>query len=278
MAHKKALEALHRTLRDIRGNDRLMGGVMFLSSGNFRQTLPIIPKGTLADELNTCLKASPLRCQRHHLQLHENMRVTLMGNEQNAKRFSETLLKVGEGKIPLDSNRVLGIPEGFGTVMSKYESLLNKVYHDFVQKCKDPNYLSERTIVAPLNDVVDKVNDRILASLPGAQRQYLSVDEPVLDSQVVEFPAEFLHSQQPSSVPSHVINLKVSAPIMLLRNMEAPRICNRTRLIVKDLIPNVIRATMMTNCSKGEDAFILSIPIIPSNFPIEFKRMQFTFQ
>ena len=30
MAHKKALEALNRTLRDIRGNDRLMGGVTVL--------------------------------------------------------------------------------------------------------------------------------------------------------------------------------------------------------------------------------------------------------
>ena len=32
MAHKKALEALNRTLRDIRGNDRLMGGVTVLLS------------------------------------------------------------------------------------------------------------------------------------------------------------------------------------------------------------------------------------------------------
>ena len=189
MAHNKALEALDQTLRDIRGNDRLMGGVMVLLSGDFRQTLPIIPKGTPADELNACLKVSPLWPQRHQLQLHENMRVTLMGNDKSAKRFSETLLKVGEGKLPLDSNRELGIPEGFGTVVSQYDSLLNKVYPDFVQKCKDPNYLSERAILAPLNNMVDRVNNRILARLPGAQRQYLSVDTPVHDSQVVEFPA-----------------------------------------------------------------------------------------
>ena len=78
MAHKKALEALDRTLRDIRGNNRLMGGITVLLSGDFRQTLPIIPMGTTADELNTCLKASPLWPQWHQLQLHKNMRATLM--------------------------------------------------------------------------------------------------------------------------------------------------------------------------------------------------------
>ena len=136
---------------------------------------------------------------------------------------------------------------------------------EFVQKCNNPNYLSERTIVTPFNDAVDKDNGRILARLPGAQRRYLSVDTQVHDSQVVELPAEFLPSQLPSGIPSHVINLKVSAPIMLLRNLEALRICNRTQLIVKDLMPNVIRATIMTNCS------------IPSDIPIEFKMLQFTF-
>ena len=109
--------------------------------------------------------------------------------------------------------------------MSLYNSMLNKVYSEFVQKCIDPNYLSERTILAPFNDMVDKVNDRILARLPDAQRQYLSVDTPVHDSQVMEFPAEFLHSQLPSSFPSHVINLKVSAPTMLLHNLDASRLC-----------------------------------------------------
>ena len=43
MAHKQALEALDRTLQDIRGNGKRMGGVVLLLAGDFRQTLPIIP-------------------------------------------------------------------------------------------------------------------------------------------------------------------------------------------------------------------------------------------
>ena len=38
MAHKKSLEALDRTLKDLRGNEKLFGGGLILLSGDFRQT------------------------------------------------------------------------------------------------------------------------------------------------------------------------------------------------------------------------------------------------
>jgi hypothetical protein len=47
MAHKKALEALDRTLQDIRGNNQPMGGAVPFLEGDFRQTLPVIPRSTL---------------------------------------------------------------------------------------------------------------------------------------------------------------------------------------------------------------------------------------
>ncbi|GBP79652.1 hypothetical protein EVAR_45761_1 [Eumeta japonica] len=59
MAHKKSLEALNFTLKDLRRNNNIFGGLMMLA-GDFRQTLPVVPRGTPADELNACLKASPL--------------------------------------------------------------------------------------------------------------------------------------------------------------------------------------------------------------------------
>ncbi|XP_071033027.1 ATP-dependent DNA helicase pif1-like, partial [Parasteatoda tepidariorum] len=57
-AHKKSLEALNRTLKDLRGNEQLFGGALILLAGDFRQTLPVIPRSTPADELNACLKSS----------------------------------------------------------------------------------------------------------------------------------------------------------------------------------------------------------------------------
>jgi hypothetical protein len=56
MAHKKSLEALDRTLKDLRNNQNQFGGAMVLLSGDFRQTLPMVPRSTQADELNACFK------------------------------------------------------------------------------------------------------------------------------------------------------------------------------------------------------------------------------
>ncbi|GFV00213.1 ATP-dependent DNA helicase [Trichonephila clavipes] len=62
---------------------------------------------------------------------------------------------------------------------------------------------------------------------------------------------------------------------MLIRNIDAPRLCNGTTLIVKKLMQHVIQATILTGCAKGEDVFIPRIPIIRSDNTIQFKRIQF---
>lgn len=58
MANKRAFEAIDRTLQDIRQNNKLMGGVTFLLSGDFRHTLSVISGGTVEDESNAGLKNS----------------------------------------------------------------------------------------------------------------------------------------------------------------------------------------------------------------------------
>jgi len=52
MAHKKSLEDLDQSLRDLRGNLKPFGSTLILLAGDFRQTLPIIPRSTPADEMN----------------------------------------------------------------------------------------------------------------------------------------------------------------------------------------------------------------------------------
>jgi ATP-dependent DNA helicase PIF1 len=51
-AHKYSLEALNRTLKYIKNNNKLFGGPLLLLSGDFRQTLPVIPHSTYADDIN----------------------------------------------------------------------------------------------------------------------------------------------------------------------------------------------------------------------------------
>ena len=53
-------------------------------------------------------------------------------------------------------------------------------------------------------------------------------------------------------------------------------LCNGTKLVVKKLMPHVIEATILAaGPSAGEDVFIPRLPMIPTDLPFKFKRLQF---
>ncbi|CAE1178298.1 unnamed protein product [Acanthosepion pharaonis] len=110
---KTALEALNRSLKDIRNSDDLMGGITVLLSGDFRQTLP---KGTRADAIRACLKSSQLWPTVRPLHLTTNMRAHLTRDVGSAE-FSNSLLALGEGIIPADTNGFVNV-QGLSTVVT----------------------------------------------------------------------------------------------------------------------------------------------------------------
>jgi ATP-dependent DNA helicase PIF1 len=76
------------------------------------------------------------------------------------------------------------------------------------------------------------------------------------------------------SPPPHKMVLKVGWPVILLRNLNPPKLCNGTRLLVKPLKTFIIECTILTRCGI-EDVLILRIPLIPSDLPFLFKHLQF---
>ena len=58
MGEKSIYETADRTCRHIRKCDKPFGGITVLFSGDWRQCLPIIPKGTKAQIINLTLKHS----------------------------------------------------------------------------------------------------------------------------------------------------------------------------------------------------------------------------
>lgn len=274
MSNKVAAEALNRSLQDLRSNNLFMGGVTVIFSGDFRQTLPVVPRGTRADEVNACLKKSVLWSEIESLSLTRNMRVHLFG-DQLAGEFANILLKIGNATLP-STNGKIKLESSFCNEVPTVGQLIEKVYPDLPNLSgRDSSWLCERAILVSRNDRAADINKAILQQVTGERRTYNSVDTVVDVDEAVNYPVEFLNSLNPSGIPSHELTLKVGAPIILLRNLNPPTLCNGTRLRIISLKLNVIEAAVITGCAAGDNVFIPRIPMIPSDYPFRFKRLQF---
>ncbi|KAF7284075.1 hypothetical protein GWI33_022692 [Rhynchophorus ferrugineus] len=69
---------------------------------------------------------------------------------------------------------------------------------------------------------------------------------------VVNYPTEFLNSLELFSLPPHNLKLKVGSVIIMLRNINQPRLCKGTRLAVKKMMNNVIEKIQRRGCQSLE--------------------------
>lgn len=94
-------------------------------------------------------------------------------------------------------------------------------------------WLRERALLAAKNIDVYSTNSTILDKIPGMSQEYKSIDTVMQTEDVVNYPVEFLNSLDLPGLPPHKLNLKIGVPIVLLRNIDPPKLCNGTRLAVK---------------------------------------------
>ena len=209
--------------------------------------------------------------------LHTNMRVHLHGDEA-AGEFAGQLLAIGDGKYPIDTGPdIIQWPENIGTFACSIDELVSNVYPDLLSNFRNIAWLSERCILAPLNQTTRTINDTLVAQLPGETVEYRSLDSVLDESQAMHFPIEFLNSLEVSGFPSHTLSLKLSAPIIILRFLDPPKVTNGTRCVITKLSANTIEAKISHGRYAGHDIIIPRIPLIPSNsvLPFEFRRLQF---
>jgi ATP-dependent DNA helicase PIF1 len=80
-------------------------------------------------------------------------------------------------------------------------------------------------------------------------------------------------------LPPHELRLKVGCPVLLLRNLDAPRgLCNGTRLRVQHLDRNIITCTILGSARHGTRVDLPRIPMFCGGGIIEgleFQRRQF---
>jgi len=69
MTRRQAVETLDRSLQDIMGCNQPFGGKVMVFGGNFRQVLPVVPRGTRAQITDAMLQRSYIWEKVHKVQL-----------------------------------------------------------------------------------------------------------------------------------------------------------------------------------------------------------------
>jgi len=235
MAHRHVYEAVDRSLCDIMKEKDLtlshvpFGGKVLLLMGDFRQTLPVVKRGTRSQIVDSCLTRSVLWHHFHVVTLSKNFR--LVGE---AHDFAEYLLTLGDGCLAIADSNYVQIPDPMCLPRTaSVNELIGVVYPDLRHYHGDRDYMVQRAILTPLNEDVDHVNSIISSLTGGESKSYLSADSVVDPSHADLYPTEFLNSLTPSGIPPHRLILKVGDIIMLLRNLApAQGLCNGTRLAI----------------------------------------------
>ncbi|XP_052889849.1 uncharacterized protein LOC128298153 [Anopheles moucheti] len=249
MSSRYAPEAVDRTLQDVTGVQRAFGGKVMLLSGDFRQILPIVPKGTDAQIANESIKKSTLWPCTGRFGCASTCGAGPFVREATA----------GHGSVP------------FGESGTRHQRPDREDLPDIARYYRDPAFFSDRAILSPLNVDVTSVNNVVLDRIPEPEQEYRSVDTLVN-------PEEHEHLQLPSE---YRLRLKRFAPVLLLRNLNSDMgLCNDTRLQIVDLKRNCLRAKILTGKRRGEDVLLPRIYCDSNDIghPFQIRRKQFPVQ
>nr|XP_043614567.1 ATP-dependent DNA helicase PIF1-like [Erigeron canadensis] len=301
MCQRYAFEALDKSLKDILGykdptnRTRIFGGVTVLLGGDFRQILPVIPKGKRQEIVQACINKSELWKQCQMFTLTRSMRVnelTTSGDIDTRKQqFNKWVLDVGDGAVPAkakpgeDEPTWIKIPQNFiiDYTTSPIDEIISETFPDFLERQDDEEYLRERAILTPKNDDADEINETMLNKLNRPGKTYKSSDEVCkasTDSTEQEslYPVEFLNTLTFPGMPPHELHVKEGLPVMLLRNVNpAQGLCNGTRLLITGLGRFIIKARIITGSKIGDTALIprITLSSTKSKWPFILKRRQF---
>ncbi|GBN39364.1 hypothetical protein AVEN_63674-1 [Araneus ventricosus] len=190
------------------------------------------------------------------------MRVRLNG-DPSAQQFADNLPKLRNDAITLNNQDGCIAMQSIGRIVKTQQELKEGVFPNVAQYFIVYSWLCQRVILFPRNEDVSVKNKQLLQELPGSVHVYKSIDTKCRINDAFNYKIEFLNTLVPPGVPSNTLQLRIGAPIILLRNLYPPSLCNGTRLRIKKLMTNIIEAPIITGYAAGENVFIPKISIIP---------------
>ncbi|MCO5590652.1 hypothetical protein L7F22_044625 [Adiantum nelumboides] len=213
------------------------------------------------------------------LRLFDNMR--MRGDDIADIACRKWLMDLGNGTLTSHEDHTMAIPSDMVLSNQSMDGLISYVYSDMNRHLGDAIYFRDRAILAPRNSDVDIINAKTLCAMSGDIVEYFSADSIIEDSMQQSFlySVEFLNGLNlGGGFLVHYLQMKLNAPIILLRNLDPSRgLCNGTRLVCKAFHQRVLEAEIVTGTCVGTRVFIPRICFIYSGtqLPFVLGRWQF---
>ncbi|KAK7376137.1 hypothetical protein VNO78_34991 [Psophocarpus tetragonolobus] len=205
--------------------------------------------GTKAQMILACIIKSPLWVITKVLHLRQNMQ------SLQDPTFVEYLMRIGDGIEPTKYNDIVKIPHQLAITWegeSSIQKLIQETFSQLESHTWDATYMVQRAILTPKNDDVQQLNNMIINQFPGKEHEFLSFYEVEGDTHNL-YQQEFLHTIAPGGLPPHVLKIKKSAPLMLLRNIDPKSgLCNGTRLLCRGFFRNMLDVEILIGTIIGK--------------------------
>ena len=155
MAPRYALEIMDRILRDVMNNDLLFGRKIVILGGDFRELLPVLPRGIRSEIVNLSIKNSFLWNNFHKFKLTRNMRAV-----DDDMSFAQFVFDVGNGTLNDDNDNII-IPE---RCIIRNNNFVDCVYGEFIRN-RLFEEMSSLAILSARNVDVNELNKEVVSLL-----------------------------------------------------------------------------------------------------------------
>ncbi|XP_052118965.1 uncharacterized protein LOC127748455 [Arachis duranensis] len=183
MVSRYCYEALDKCLGDIMrcsltySKDLSFREKVIVLGRDFRQILPVIPRESRQDIVHSTMNSSYFWKFCQVLKLTKNMRLsigTTASDQDETERFGEWLLKVGDGVIgdnmDGESEICLSGDIVIPSLDQSFDELVHFSYQNILENMSSKDFFKARTILAPTLDIVEEINNHLMAIIPGGKK------------------------------------------------------------------------------------------------------------
>ena len=238
------------------------GGLTVVLAGDYMQLLPVVPSLKLDVDSSGEARHIPVNLLdeipwRSTLwEKVKTLRISHPIRQADDRQFSDLLKRIGKGRFPQEEKLPLkstGSPEEAYKFIWKWKRTLDR-----------RDVTLDRLVMASTNNLVNEHNEKALESFPGQQFELLSATkvQPIRRqgssgrSAPIITP-ELTYSYAPTGVPPHKIQLKVGAPVMVIRNVRHPDLLNGKMFVVKRHITRLLEVVEVDENGAGRSSHML---------------------